>query len=109
MLFIQGCLALRIAISSFARRLATTCVDPLGLHAFTACRLAPLNKNPGVCPIGIAETLRRITAKAILAIVKQDVQTTAGSLQVCAGQEGECEAVVHMMRQVFNAADDNKP
>ena len=84
-----------------------TCVDPLGLHAFTACRLIPLNKNPGVRPIGIAEALRRITAKAILAIVKQDVETAAGSLQVCAGQEGGCEAAVHAMRQVFSAAEDN--
>ena len=46
------------AISSHARRLATMCVDPLGLHAFTACRLIPLNKNPGVRPVGIAETLQ---------------------------------------------------
>ena len=84
-----------------------TCVDPLGLHAFTACRLIPLNKNPGVRRIGIAETLRRITAKAIPAIVKQDVETAAGSLQVCAGQEGGCEAAVHAMRQVFSAAEDN--
>ena len=95
------------AIASLARRLAMKFVDPLGLHAFTACRLIPLNKNPGVRPISIAETLRRITAKAILAVVKQDVQTAAGSLQVCAGQEGGCEAAVHAMRQVFHAADDN--
>ena len=48
----------------------------------------------------------RVTTKAILAIVKQDVQTD-GSLQVCAGQEGGCEAAVHVMHQVFNAAEDN--
>ena len=63
------------AISSLARRLATTCVDPLGLHAFTACRLIPLNKNPRVRPIGIVETLQRISAKAILATALLSVGT----------------------------------
>ena len=43
-----------------ARRLATMFVDPISLEAYTACRLIPLDKNPGVRPIGIGEVLRRI-------------------------------------------------
>ena len=35
--------------------LVQTGVDPKGLFAFVACRLIPLNKNPGVRPIGIGE------------------------------------------------------
>ena len=69
------------------------------LEAFTACRLIPLNKNPGLRPIGISEILRRIAGKVVVFIVKKDVITSTGSLQVCAGQEAgaeaeECEAVL---------------
>ena len=39
-------------------------VDPNGLSALLACRLVALDKNPGVRPIGICETVRRIIAKA---------------------------------------------
>ena len=33
------------------------------LEAFIACRLIPLNKNPGLRPIGAGEVLRRIAGK----------------------------------------------
>ena len=45
------------------------CVSPL-----LACRLIALNKNPGVRPIGIGDTARRIIAKAILNIARPDVR-----------------------------------
>ena len=47
------------------------------ISALVACRLVALDKNPGIRPIGIGETLRRLIGKAILCIV----QRTAGSLQ----------------------------
>ena len=53
------------AVAAFARRLATQYVDPAGLSAFVACRLVSLDKNPGVRPIGVCETVRRIIGKAI--------------------------------------------
>ena len=42
---------------------------------------------------------RRIIAKAILRIISHDIEEAAGPLQVCAGQEGGCEAAVHAMRE----------
>ena len=38
-----------------------------------ASRPIALDKNPGVCPIGIGDTARRIIAKAILNITRQDI------------------------------------
>ena len=89
------------SLASVTKRIATTLVNPEGLNAFVACRLIPLDKCPGVRPIGIGEVPRRIAAKAILRIVSPDVEEAAGPLQVCAGQEGGCEAAVHAMRQIF--------
>ena len=61
------------AIAAVARRLCTECVDPAGLQAFLACRLIPLDNNPGVRPIGVCEVLRRIIGKAAMIVVKVDV------------------------------------
>ena len=41
-----------------------------------------------------------------MAVAKEDVQTSAGSLQVCAGQAGGCEAAIHGMRTVFEDETD---
>ena len=35
------------------------------LEAFLACRLIPLDKNPGLRPIGIGKVLRRIAGKVV--------------------------------------------
>ncbi len=48
------------ALAACARRICTTYVDPIGLMAYTACRLIPLDKCPSVRPIGIGEVARRI-------------------------------------------------
>ena len=53
-------------------------------------------------PIGVREVPRRIIAKAVLRIVGPNVEEAAGPLQVCAGQDGGCEAAVHAMRNIFH-------
>ena len=64
-----------------------------------ACRLIPLDKNPGIRPIGIGEVPRRIIAKSVLRVVREDIQEAAGPLQTCADYEAGCEATVHALNQ----------
>ena len=85
-----------------AKRLCTEFVDPVSIAPHMACRLIALDKNPGVCPIGIGDTARRIIAKAILNITRQDIQEVAGSVQLCAGQISGIEAAVHAVRTLFH-------
>lgn len=89
------------AIALFARRICTQHVSFPGLAAFTACRLIALDKCPGVRPIGIGEVVRRIVGKAVLSVVGPDVQRAAGTIQLCAGQEGGPEAAIHATRLAF--------
>ena len=64
------------ALSAVARKLCTTFVDPGGLSAFVSCRLTALDKCPGVRPIGVGETVRRVIAKAVLSVLKGDIRGT---------------------------------
>ena len=86
-----------------ARHLCTCFVEPHSLSAFVACRLVALDKCPGVRPIGIGETLRRIIGRAIVKGISVDIQAAAaaGPIQLCAGHQFGCEAAVLAMRQVF--------
>ena len=40
-----------------------------------------------------------------MSVVKEDVQEVAGSIQVCAGQPGGCEAAIHAMKERFDEED----
>ena len=96
-------------LANFARKISITETEVLvsngttytSLEAYTACRLIPLDKNPGVRPIGVGEVLRRIIGKAILSVIKPEILSSAGNLQLCAGQAGGCEATVHAMSDIF--------
>ena len=91
------------AIAAVGRRITTEFVDPEPLKALLACRLIPLNKQPGIRPIGVCEVVRRILGKAIMGVVADDVRLAAGPLQLCCGQDAGCEAAVHAMRTAFEA------
>ena len=89
------------SLAMVARKLCTTYVDPQTVAPLTASRLIALDKCPGVRPIGIGDTVRRIIGKAVLAVIKYDILDAAGALQLGASQEAGCEAVIHAMRNTF--------
>ena len=93
------------ALAAVGHRLCSSLVNPESISALVACRLIPLDKCPGVRPIGVGEVLRCIIAKAVLRTIGKDIEEAAGPLQVCAGQDGGCEAAVHAMRIIFQDAD----
>jgi hypothetical protein len=89
------------AIAAVARRLSTNVLSPDSMGALLANRLIPLDKSPGIRPIGIGEVLRRIIGKTVIRFLQQDIQTSAGPLQLCVGQEAGCEAAIHVMYKLF--------
>ena len=60
------------SLALLAKRLCTTLVDPKGISPLLACRLIALDKCPGVRPIGVCETYRRIIPKVVLLITSRD-------------------------------------
>ena len=89
------------AIALMARRMCSTHIDPKLLQPYVACRLVPLDKKPGVRPVGIGEVLRRIIGKAVMILLQKDLSSCTAPLQVCAGLPGGVEAAVHATRKMY--------
>ena len=89
------------SIANLTKKVCTEIHSSKSLEPLMASRLIPLDKNPGLRPIGIGEVLRRIIGKSIATILRDDIKQSIGSLQVCAGQDAGCEAAVHAMRKLF--------
>ena len=82
------------SLAAVARWMSTEFVDPSGIVALGTCCLIPLDKKPGVRPIGVCEMVRRIMCKAILSVIQDDITMVAGPIQLCAGQNAGCEALL---------------
>ena len=93
--------SLREEIAVMTRNLLKSCYHPSLIESYTSCRLIPLDKNPGIRPIGVGEVLRRISGKTISGFLKEEIKQAAGPLQVCAGHSAGAEAAIHAMSQVF--------
>ena len=80
-------------------------MNPALVALLLACRLIALDKHPGVRPIGVGDTARRIISKAVLAIVGPDIQDASGCQQLCGGQIAGIEAAVHATRAAFESEE----
>ena len=93
-------------ITMLAKRLCTELVDPATIEPILASRLITLDKGNGeVRPIGVGEVVRRIIAKCVTRVTKQDIIETSGPLQVCAGLKSGAEAAIYAMHGIFDADD----
>ena len=55
------------------------------LAAFLACRLIPLERQPGVGPTAIGKVLRQVIRK--MKLLRKYILKATGSLQLCARQD----------------------
>ena len=86
---------LREEIAVFTRNLLKIAYHPSLLERYTSCRLIPLDKNPGIRPVGVGEVLRRIVGKTIAGFLKEEIKEAAGLHQVFAGHSAGSEAAIH--------------
>ena len=65
---------LRDQIAILTRKLASKIIlDPNSLGAYVTCWMIPLNKSPGVKPIGVGEVLKKTIGKVIGWVLKGDI------------------------------------
>ena len=88
-----------------AKRICSSFVDPMSLAPLLAYHLIALDKYPGVRPIGIGDTARRIISKAVFSIESSDIQEVTGSQQLCGGQISGVEAAIHATRSSFESEE----
>ena len=69
-----------------------------------ASRLIPLNKMPGLRPIGVGEVLRRIIGKVVMSTLKPDVVKACANSQMCGHKSGS-EAAIHAMKAMYENND----
>ena len=89
-------------LAEISKLLATTELPLESLQAYNASRLIPLDKNPGVRPIGVGEVLRRIIGRSILKCISNDLKLLGGSTQLCLGQKCGIEHAIHSIRDAFD-------
>ena len=99
--FAESSTDLCIAIANIIKKLCIERDLANTLEAFLSCHLIPLDKNPGLGPIGVGEMLRGIVGKVIVYYLQDDIITSVGPLQVYAGQESGCEVAVHAMHKMY--------
>lgn len=64
--------------------------------------LITLDKCPGVHPIGIGKTLRRVISKAVCYATTVDVELACGSDQLCGGVKSGIEGAIHATASLFS-------
>ena len=82
-------------------------VSEKSLEAYNACRLIPLNKNPGVRPISVREVIRRIIGKCIKRI-ENDLRFLGGNTHICPGQKCGIEHAIQSLRSQYDKSE-NEP
>ena len=98
---------LREIIAGFCRSLCNSIIPWDNIRALLASCLIALDKCPGVCPIGVGETLRRIVGKAICSVTRFDASVICSSDQLCASLQCSIKGAIHAMNELFDANQFN--
>ena len=97
---------LRDSVASLTRRLSNTIVPWDDIRSLVASRLIALDKQPGVRPIGIGETLRRLLSKTVCIATRQDIEEMCEISQLSAGIRAGIEGAIHAINDIFNEHGD---
>ena len=98
---------LRDLVSQLGNLIAYEIISWRKIKALFSCRLIALDKQPGVRPIGIGETLRRLLGKAVADLTNDDLAYAFGSEELAGGVSCEIEGSIHGLRKLFEKKSSN--
>ena len=90
-------------LAAWVEWLANECPPWAAYRATKNCRLAALDKRPGVRPVGIALVWDRVVCKPALSSTGLNVKAACGSKQLCAGLEAGIEGAMHAVLEQSTA------
>ena len=70
-------------------------------QALMSGRLIALDKQPGIRPVGVGETWRRMMAKCLMRVAGPEAKTACGTTQLAGGVEAGIEGAIHVMRVLW--------
>ena len=92
--------ALQNVVARVTEKMCNENVDWAMHRGFMVGRLIALDKSPGVRPIGIGETWRRLFAKVLLSQVGPEATEACSSNQLCAGLKAGIEGGIEAAKQL---------
>jgi hypothetical protein len=95
------------AIAYLTRQVSNSIINWDRIQALLSNRLVALDKCPGIRPIGIGETLRRIVGKAVCFVTREDVELVCESNQLCAGLQCGIEGAIHAVSDLLRENDND--
>ena len=98
---------LREAVASLIHLMANSIVLWGSIKALLANRLIALDKCPGVRPIGIGESLRRLISHVVCMASRDDMELMCGSDQLCTGIRVGIEGAIHAVGELYENSESD--
>ena len=85
--FVQQSVEISKTLAKIAQKISKEILSHELLGPYNACRLIPLDKNPGVRPIDIGEVISRIISRTVTKSLKSEFMVLGSNYQLCLGQK----------------------
>ena len=76
---------IRLIVGDLVERLGNGWPPWAAYRALMSVRLIALDKHPGIRPVGVGETWRRLMAKCLLRVAGPDMKAACGTTQLAGG------------------------
>ena len=92
---------LRLIVGEFVEWLGNGWPPWAAYRALMSGRLIVLYKQPGIRPVGVGETWRRMVVKCLLKVAGPEAKAACGMTQLAGGLEAGIEGAIHAMHVLW--------
>ena len=92
---------LRLIVRDFVEWLGIGRPPCAAYWALMSGRMIALDKQPGIRPVRVGETWRRMIVKCLLRVALSEAKAACGTTQLAGGMEAGIEGAIHAMRVLW--------